>query len=905
MKGKISRGKGFAGAVGYVLEKEGAELIGGTMSGTDKQTLVREFSVTKALRPGAKSPVWHCSLSAAPGEHYSSQKWNDLAHDFMQRMGYDPANNQYIIGRHSDTDKDHIHIVASRIGLDGKLWLGRHDVKQMIKHTQELEQVHGLTITPGLSYDDDHKTGLTRGEIEKAVKISEAPAKLVLQTAIDDALQGNPDNPDTGAFIERLEAAGISVRPNLASTGRCSGLSFELDGAVYKASQLGKSYGFGQLQKRGLDYDQVRDLAALKAAAERSIESETTAKPGPSSGPRREFKKTLDLAFRADKDGVYRWGNHKTVAFVDYGDHITLRGRSATAVKAMVQLGQQNGWQSIIFKAHDTGMAAEMYRQARLAGYPPESISFDRTGPNAAQIEQIEREVIEREQSRSSQVTRDTAQQSSQPADRGAAAAPDAERRELGTADRAAGPESGGPVGRGAGVDHQDRTDSGPAPAADRRSSQRRSGQMGDGSEERQQRAASLTVSDQADHSQRRPSGPAAPGRDVESLDSSDQHRDADSAGSGERIRDLAAPVVNRGPASPQGVSPAERDTTATDPRDRAAAVAPHIKAKLQAWSEQHAALQAPGYRLTLTARAEGLRTYNHGKQPDGSEQFYTAREIAELIPQLSRHNARGYDIYITPIDPRRHYVVLDDTNPDRLRMMQERTGIKPALVQQSSPGNLQAVIIADRQEGRHEQSNANYLVQSLNKAYGDPKFTGVVHPFRLSGFMNQKPAYEQGGRRPITRPRPGVVELSTGPDVTLNAMMQQQRHQQQQAEAQAASRQIEQEQQRRAAQIEAGPTTQGGADARYIAEAAAICAHVASKGWPQDWSRIDYMAAGRMLKDTSYSQQQIADAIKLNSPGIDDRKQNPDYYARQTVSAAAKDPRFEHERELDGPRMS
>ncbi|WP_373870305.1 relaxase/mobilization nuclease domain-containing protein, partial [Aeromonas caviae] len=34
--------------------------------------------------------------------------------DFMQRMGFDQTNTPWVAVRHQDTDKDHIHIVASR-----------------------------------------------------------------------------------------------------------------------------------------------------------------------------------------------------------------------------------------------------------------------------------------------------------------------------------------------------------------------------------------------------------------------------------------------------------------------------------------------------------------------------------------------------------------------------------------------------------------------------------------------------------------------------------------------------------------------------------------------------------------------------------------------------------------------
>lgn len=879
MKGNITRGNSFGGAVGYTLEKDGAELIGGTMSGTDRPSLTREFGVTKALRPNASRPVWHCSLSAAPGEHLSDQQWNDIAHDFMQRMKFDPGNNQYMIVRHTDTDKDHIHIVASRIGLDGKLWHGQYELKNMMQHTQQMEKDYGLKVTPGLEYDENHKAGLSRGEIEKSLRTGNPAAKLVLQESIDNALQ---DRPDMAAFIERLEAAGIGVRPNLASTGRCSGLSFEYQGEVFKASHLGKKYGFGQLQKRGLDYDQGRDLDTLKAAAERSLDAEITMKPGPepAGAKRPQFKKTLDLAFKQADDGVYHWANHRTVAFVDHGDHIALRGRSATAVKGMIQLGQQKGWTSIEFTAHDRGMAAEMYRQARLAGYTQESISFDRTGPNAAQIEQIEREVMEREQNRSSQKLSDPAQQSDSRPDQRIERTTERQRGEPGPTDRAVSPGHGRTDGRDTADlnrDPDDRPDSLPGPRPAHQQTGRSNGEA-ERHLEPVQPVPGQTA--QVVESQAGPSRRDQQGRDLEGDRRSHQQRSNDSGGADRRILDLAA-----------------------------GAVAPHIKAKVQAWAEQHHALQSPAYRLTLKARAEGLRTFNHGKNSDGTEKLYSAAEVAKLIPQLSRQNARGYDIYITPIDPRRHYFVLDDTDPERLRQMQQTTGIKPVLVQQSSPNNLQAIIIADRLQGKQEQSDANLLVMKMNKAYGDPKFVGVVHPFRMSGFMNAKPEKRLAeNRRPITRPRPNIVELGSGPDPVMNGELQKMRLQQQQAAERAAAKEIKNEQQRRVWQVERGPTTQAGADRRYLQEVQKLCAYVDSKDLPRDWSRIDYAAAGNMLKDTGYSRQQIADAIQNNSPGIDQRKQDPAYYSRQTVDKAAESPEVKRQLELEreySPRMS
>lgn len=281
MKAKISRGGGFRGVLNYILDKGEAEIVGGNMSGQTPQELTREFGITKALRPDCKNPVWHCSLSAPRGERLSREKWYELGADFMIEMGMDPANFLYSSGRHSDTDYDHIHIVASRIGLDGQLWHGQNDVFKAIKATQKLEQRHGLTLTPGLDLGvKKERKSLTHGELNMAIRTEVKPPRMVCQEAIDAVLQseGVMSAPE---FIERLEALGVRAVPNIASTGTLNGFSFEAEGVAFTGSKLGDLYKWAKLQQRGIEYVKDRDFAALADTRRRAGER---AAAGPDAG---------------------------------------------------------------------------------------------------------------------------------------------------------------------------------------------------------------------------------------------------------------------------------------------------------------------------------------------------------------------------------------------------------------------------------------------------------------------------------------------------------------------------------------------------------------------------------------------------------------------------------------------
>lgn len=259
MKAKIKRGSGFRGTLNYVLGKGDAEQVAGTMAGSDARFLAQEFGALRQLRPDIERPVWHAALSLPPGESLDPERWAAVVRDFMERLGFD-ERHAWTCWRHHDTEHDHVHIVASRIGADGSIWLGRHDVPQALKVTEVLEAAHGLQATKAYASETANQCRQpTKAEIEQAIRTGEQPARTQLQAAIDHALT---DRPSLLGLMDRLEAAGVTVRINMASTGRISGLSFELQGVAFKGSDLGKHYTWNQLQSR-IDYEQDRDTQAI------------------------------------------------------------------------------------------------------------------------------------------------------------------------------------------------------------------------------------------------------------------------------------------------------------------------------------------------------------------------------------------------------------------------------------------------------------------------------------------------------------------------------------------------------------------------------------------------------------------------------------------------------------------
>ncbi|ECE1413824.1 relaxase, partial [Salmonella enterica] len=253
MKGmqKIRRGKRFAGVVLYAL-KSGSHhstaphVIGGNMTGITADELISEFECNRLSRPDVAKPVWHNSLRLPKGETLSVRQWTAFADDYMTRMGFTETHLRcYVL--HDDSDGQHIHIITSRINLaGGKLYLGKNENLISTRIISELERVHGLTeTTPATSSHRQERRKPSRNELMMAERMTAPCPRSALQTLIDNALTGHPD---LITFIRLLEQGGVTCRPNIASTGKMNGFSFEYQGTAFKASQLGKKYGWSSLQ---------------------------------------------------------------------------------------------------------------------------------------------------------------------------------------------------------------------------------------------------------------------------------------------------------------------------------------------------------------------------------------------------------------------------------------------------------------------------------------------------------------------------------------------------------------------------------------------------------------------------------------------------------------------------------
>ncbi|HII0349715.1 TPA: relaxase/mobilization nuclease domain-containing protein [Klebsiella pneumoniae] len=274
MKGYVAKsGKSFKNRVKYIL-KDDHDFICSNMASdyNNVSDLTDEFKTVSSFRQDIKKPVFHAFLSLPKDEKLTDEKWQEIAKDYLKEMNIDIEKHQYICVHHKDTDQDHIHIVANRVGLDGSVWLGQHSAFNTIAACERLEVKHGLTITKGLQGQKSEVSAPTKAEIEQALRKGEKPARIVLQNALQAAMLGKPD---LQTFIDRVQAVGIEPWFNVASTGNVAGCSFSVGDVAFKGSQLGKKYSWNTIKNK-VKYDKNRDDELIRRFAARKTYDENS-----------------------------------------------------------------------------------------------------------------------------------------------------------------------------------------------------------------------------------------------------------------------------------------------------------------------------------------------------------------------------------------------------------------------------------------------------------------------------------------------------------------------------------------------------------------------------------------------------------------------------------------------------
>ena len=257
MIGKIVTGKSFKGAVEYVMNKEGAQLLAcDGVDDTDARSVTGSFNFQRKARPEIAKVVGHISLSFHPDD---APKLTDammirLAGEYMRRMGI--TDTQYIVARHHDTGHPHIHILYNRVRYDRKLVPDNNERRRNTKVCKVLKQKYNLTFSEG-------KKKVKAGKLHGPEQ-----TKYAIYEAVKSAL---PGCQSLEALVEKLERQGIVttfVHRGGDATKEVQGMTFTKDDVTFKASQVDRKFSYGNLMKTiGLNKAEA-DAQAMRQQAE-------------------------------------------------------------------------------------------------------------------------------------------------------------------------------------------------------------------------------------------------------------------------------------------------------------------------------------------------------------------------------------------------------------------------------------------------------------------------------------------------------------------------------------------------------------------------------------------------------------------------------------------------------------
>ncbi len=129
-----------------------------------------------------------------------------------------------------------------------------------------------------------------------------------------------------------------------------------------------------------------------------------------------------------------------------------------------------------------------------------------------------------------------------------------------------------------------------------------------------------------------------------------------------------------------------------------------------------------------------GLRDSQQGQM---MHRIWTPDDVVQHVGWLKRMNAQGNDIYVKPAGEH-GLVLVDDLNPDALARLKDQ-GFNPAVVTETSPGNLQAWLKLSLEAV--DPAIRKVVAQDVTRDFGgDLNSTDAQHYGRLAGFTNQKP---------------------------------------------------------------------------------------------------------------------------------------------------------------------
>ena len=232
-------------ALDYIFRegKLGSRLAFHNLCSRDPKIIYEEMKVVSDYNSRCRNKFLRIEIGIAPKDEkrLPVSELMGIAHLFAKRMGLD--NHQWVAVTHKDTDNRHIHIIANRISLYGEVYDTTFVSNRAARVAEEISREKGLTIAKEVKAKKQHQE-------PKASPIREQTKQQVQQIcyALLDKYKGTGVTGHS-MFLYDLNKNGVVIERMRNKQGKIYGLKFSYAGQSFKASEIGREFGYRSLQK--------------------------------------------------------------------------------------------------------------------------------------------------------------------------------------------------------------------------------------------------------------------------------------------------------------------------------------------------------------------------------------------------------------------------------------------------------------------------------------------------------------------------------------------------------------------------------------------------------------------------------------------------------------------------------
>ena len=179
MIAKISATENLGGTLGYNFKKVekgdasvllAAELYQNNDGNYTMEDVLADMEALIPKKCRTKKTVFHCSLNPHPDDKISDEQLVQVAREYIEALGY--GKQPYIVFKHNDIAREHIHIVSLRINGEGKKINDKFEKRRSKKITDTLERKYNLIPSSKIAdkmMNETPKIDITRGNIKEQV----------------------------------------------------------------------------------------------------------------------------------------------------------------------------------------------------------------------------------------------------------------------------------------------------------------------------------------------------------------------------------------------------------------------------------------------------------------------------------------------------------------------------------------------------------------------------------------------------------------------------------------------------------------------------------------------------------------------------------------------------------------